>query len=97
MPRQSQKFKNLTACNSWLEKWKISYGIRERKVSGEAGEVTKYTVSAWMERLVELTKGYELVDIWNMDETDHRTRHCHRKVFLKRKVKSEEEKSQKRG
>ena len=24
-----------------------------------------------MERLVELTRGYELVDIWNMDETDH--------------------------
>ena len=26
-------------------------------------------VSAWMERLVELTRGYELADIWNMDET----------------------------
>ena len=65
------KFKNFTASNSWLEKWKISYGIRERKVIGEVGEVTEYTVSAWMERLVELTRGYELVDIWNMDETDH--------------------------
>ena len=57
------EFKNFTASNGWLEKWKISYGVRERKVNSEAGEVTEYTVSAWMERLVELTR------IWNMDET----------------------------
>ena len=63
------EFKNFTASNGWLEKWKISYGVRERKVNGEAGEVDEYTVSAWMERLVELTRGCELADIWNMDET----------------------------
>ena len=63
------EFKNFTASNGWLEKWKISYGVRERKVNGKAGEVAEYTVSAWMERLVELTRSYELADIWNMDET----------------------------
>ena len=52
-------------------------------------------VSAWMERLVELTRGYELADIWNMGETGCFLRHCQRKVLLKRKVKSEEGKSQK--
>ena len=62
------EFKNFTASNGWLEKWKISYDVRERKVNGEAGEVAEYTVSAWMERLVELTRDYELADIWNMDE-----------------------------
>ena len=31
--------------------------------------MAEYTVSAWMERLMKLTKGYELADIWNMDET----------------------------
>ena len=31
--------------------------------------MAEYTVSAWMERLVELTRGYELADIWNVDET----------------------------
>ena len=31
--------------------------------------MAEYTVSAWVERLVELTRGYELADIWNMDET----------------------------
>ena len=47
------EFKNFTASNGWLEKWKISYDVRERKVNCEAGEVAEYTVSAWTERLVE--------------------------------------------
>ena len=63
------KFKNFTASNGWLEKWKISNDVRERKVNGEAGEVAEYTVSAWMERQVESTRGYEIA-IWNMDETN---------------------------
>ena len=46
---------------------------------------------------VELTRGYELADIWNMDETGCFLRRCQRKVSLKRKVKPEEEKSKKRG
>ena len=91
------RFKNFTVSNVWLEKWKISYGVRERKVNGEAGEVAEYMVSAWMERLVELTRGYELADIWNMDETGFFLRHCQRRVLPKRKVKPEEGKSQKRG
>ena len=33
--------------------------------------MAEYTVSAWMERLVELTRSYELADIWNMDETGY--------------------------
>ena len=40
------EFKIFTASNGWLEKWKISYGVRERKVNSEAGEVAEYTVSA---------------------------------------------------
>ena len=60
---------NFTASNGLLEKTKVSYDVRERKVNGEPGEVAEYTVSAWMERLVELTWGYELADILNIDET----------------------------
>ena len=63
------KKSHFTASNGWLQKWKFSYGARERKVNGEAGEVSKYTVSALMERLLELKREYELADIWNMDET----------------------------
>ena len=91
------EFKNFTASNGWLEKWKISYGVRERKVNVEAAKVAEYTVSAWMERLMKLTRGYELADVWNMDEASCFLRHCVRNVLLKRKVKPEEGKCQTRG
>ena len=63
------EFKNFTTSNGWLETWKISYDVRERKVIGEAGKVAEYTVTAWVKKLLELTMGYELADIWNMVET----------------------------
>ena len=65
--------------------------VRERKVNGEAGEVAEYTVSAWTEILVELTRGYEFADIWNMDETGCFLRK--KEVMLKKKVKPEKRKS----
>ena len=77
--------------------WEISYGVRERKVNGEAAEVAEYTVSAWMERLVELTRGCELADIWNMDETGSFFKLLPEKGLAEKKVKPEEGKSQKRG
>ena len=46
----NDEFLNFTASNGWLEKWKISYGIREKRVNGEAGEVSGETVNAWMLR-----------------------------------------------
>ena len=52
----SEELLTFTASNAWLEKWKISYGIREKKVNGESGEVSGETAKAWMERLWELTK-----------------------------------------
>ena len=68
VPRQI-RVKNFAASEGWLEKRKISYGVRERKVNSEEVEVAEYMVSAWMETLVELTRGYELANIWNMDKT----------------------------
>ena len=42
------EFKTFTASNGWLEKWKISYGARERKVNGEAGDVAEsWLVLGW--------------------------------------------------
>ena len=35
-----------TVSNRWLQKWKLSYGVRERKANGEVREVPKYTASA---------------------------------------------------
>ena len=60
---------NLYCIQQWLQKWKILYGIREETVNSEAGEVLGETVNAWMERFWELTKDYDPVDNWNMDET----------------------------
>ena len=57
------------ASEGWLEKWKLSYGIREKQISGESLDVSEVTVGSWIERLRELCKGYHLKDIWNMDES----------------------------
>ena len=56
------------ASKGWRDKWKLSYGIREKQISGESFDVSEVTVGSWMERLRELCKGYQLKDIWNMDE-----------------------------
>ena len=47
----NDKFLTFAASNGWLGKWKISYGITEKRVNGEGGEVLRETVNAWMERL----------------------------------------------
>ena len=52
----NDEFLTFAASNGWLEKWKISYGIREKRVNAEAVEVSGETVNAWMERLWELQK-----------------------------------------
>ena len=56
------------ASEGWLKKWKLSYGIREKQISGES-DVSEVTVGSWIERLRELCKGYHLKDTWNMDES----------------------------
>ena len=51
------------ASEGWLDKWKLSYGIREKQISGESFDGSEVTVGSWMERLRELCKGYQLKDI----------------------------------
>ena len=53
----------------WLEKWKATYAIKEKRIVGEGGDVPEETVSSWIERTQELTEGYSLENIWNMDES----------------------------
>ena len=60
----SEEFLTFTASNTWSEKWKISYGIREKRVNGESGEVSGETSKAWMERLWELT---EIMIYWYLE------------------------------
>ena len=53
----------------WLDKWKLSHGIKEKQISGESLDVSQTTVESWMERIKELCKGYDQRDILNMDES----------------------------
>ena len=41
----NDQFLTFSASNGWLEKWKILYGIGEKRVNGEAGEVSRETVN----------------------------------------------------
>ena len=44
----NDEFLTFFTSNGWLEKWKISYGIREKRVIGKAGEVSGEAANAWM-------------------------------------------------
>ena len=57
-----------TASNGWLEKFKKTYGVRDTRITGEADDITQMAIQSWIERLPELTSGYELRNIWNRDE-----------------------------
>ena len=43
--------------------------IKQLVVSGESGDISEETVTAWRERLVTLVRDYSPEDIWNDDET----------------------------
>ena len=39
---------SFTASNGWLEKWKAAYGIGEKRITGEADDVSIPTVKSWI-------------------------------------------------
>ena len=57
------------ASEGWLDKWKLSHGIKEKQISGESLDVSQTTVESWMEQIKELHKGYDQRHILNMDES----------------------------
>ena len=57
-----------TASNGWLEKFKQTYGLSETRITDPVDDIPKMIFQSWIERLPELTSGYELRNIWNMDE-----------------------------
>ena len=68
-PFQNSDLDDFFASDGWLEKWKATYAIKEKQIVGEGGDVPEETVLSWIERLQELTEGYSLENIWNMDES----------------------------
>ena len=63
------KYPDFKVSSGWLECWKNRYGIMQRIVEGESGQVQTEPVESWMEMLREVCKGYSPEDIWNKDET----------------------------
>ena len=57
-----------TTSNRWLEKFKQTYRLREMRITGKVENIPKMTIQSLIERLPELTSGYELRNIWNMDK-----------------------------
>ena len=55
---QIQNLDGFVASDGWLEKWKTTYAIKEKRIVGEGGDVPEETVSSWIERIQELTEGY---------------------------------------
>ena len=66
---QNSDLDGFVASDGWLEKWKAAYAIKEKRFIGEGGDVPEETVPSWIERLQELSEGYSLENIWNMDES----------------------------
>ena len=66
---QNSDFDDFSASDGWLDCWKTTYSVKERRIVGEAGDVSTETVTSWMERINELNEGYSLEKIWNMDES----------------------------
>ena len=59
----------LKASEGWLNKWKLSHGMKERHFSGESLRFSETTVESWIERIKEFCKGHDQRDIWNMNES----------------------------
>ena len=61
--------KGFKASNGWLDKWKQHHFIKRASVCGESGDVSGATVDSWKERLPEILSGYQMENIYNLDET----------------------------
>ena len=52
-----EELNDFSASNGWLESWKSTYGVKEKRLYGVADEIPATTVEAWIERLPELCHG----------------------------------------
>lgn len=56
--------------NGCLEKFLKRHQLHCRTMTGERGDVPQESIDSWKERLGNIVAGYELCDIFNMDESD---------------------------
>ena len=48
------------AFNGWLDRWKKPYNIRQVKINGESGEVSRATVDSWKENCLNCFKDMQV-------------------------------------
>lgn len=64
------EFLELKASEGWLRQFKARYNLTNMMIAGEDGAVSNVTTDCWFgERLLEVTEGYGLDQIYNLDET----------------------------
>ena len=44
---QNSDFDDFSASDGWLDRWKTTYSVKERRIVGEAGDVSTGTVPGW--------------------------------------------------
>ena len=57
------------ASGGWLTRFKERHNLSQHKVCGESADVAVDTVKSWKEWLGSIISGYEMQNIWNLDET----------------------------
>ena len=60
---------NFKAPNEWLEKFKLRHNINIKTISGESKSVDPEKVLDWLKKLKHICKGYEVKNVYNIDET----------------------------
>ena len=58
-----------TASTGWLQHFKQGYNLQKKANAGEDGDVSKETLESWHKCVREITRGWSLENVWNMDET----------------------------
>ncbi|KAL2645027.1 hypothetical protein R1flu_012614 [Riccia fluitans] len=59
---------DFSASEGWLHKWKERNNIRSYKISRESGNVDLERAEQWKSTLKSLLLGYDLKNVFNMDE-----------------------------
>ena len=65
---QNSDFDDFSASDGWLECWK-TYSVKERRIVGEAEDVSTEAITSWMDRINELIEGILVNNIWNIDKS----------------------------
>lgn len=61
--------KDFCASNGWLYKFQRRRNITSRLLSGESAGICERTTTEWMNKIPQICQGYQLGEIFNMDET----------------------------